>query len=290
MKTIILATDFSAASQYAFQYGVILAQHINAKVKLVHVIQPVLMPESLVPVTTEELQKLADKKLKEAVDTLPFKSGLSISCEVLVGDTADCIIEAANEAKAYLVIAGMKGEGKTIRRFFGSTAMSLSRLSPIPVIVVPEGYCFVKPSSIALATDINNESDMHILDPLIQMGELFNSTVYLVRVIKRKRDELVNLLLRPSRLKSYLKQLHPSFEFVSDQDVTLGLSKFINNNDVQMVTMIAHEHTFLNRLLVRSNINEMMFTTNVPLLVLPGKLHSQHPAPVESIRQLKAEA
>jgi hypothetical protein len=50
------------------------------------------------------------------------------------------------------------------------------------------------------------------------------------------------------------------------------MNEFVQEHDVSMVAMIAHEQNIFERIFVKSNIKEMMFSTKVPLIILPGKV------------------
>lgn len=153
----------------------------------------------------------------------------------------------------------------------------MSRHADVPLIVVPEDARFTPPKTIALASDIGDGTDVEIIDPLEEFGIKCNSTMYIVRVIKKGMDDFIERMLRPTRVKWHCKDLHPSFEFLNDNDVAHALNEFVQEHDVSMVAMIAHEHNIFERIFVKSDIKEMMFSTKVPLIILPGKVEYAQP-------------
>jgi hypothetical protein len=68
------------------------------------------------------------------------------------------------------ILAGIKGRGKTVRKIFGSVAILLSRKTGIPLTVMPEEAFFTTRTDIALASAINYETDIHVIDPLEKLG------------------------------------------------------------------------------------------------------------------------
>lgn len=69
MKTFLIATDFSAASRNATQYGIALAKAFNGRVILVNAYQqvPVTVTEPLIFVAPD-MGALATQKLEEEAD------------------------------------------------------------------------------------------------------------------------------------------------------------------------------------------------------------------------------
>jgi nucleotide-binding universal stress UspA family protein len=268
METILVATDFSGAAHY----GVELAGFLNAKVVLVYVDQPIFSATGMASqLTLKEIQECYEGRMRQEIELLTLKCPVTIETIIREGSPSETIHLEATKLHAKWIIAGMKGSGKTRRRFFGSTALSLSRGTHIPLIVIPEDARFTPPKTIALASDIGDGTEVEIIDPLEEFGIKFNSKMYIVRVIKKGMDDFIERLLRPTRVTWHCAALHPSFEFLNDNDVAHALNEFVKENDVSMVAMIAHEHTIFDRIFAKSNIKEMMFSTYVPLIILPGK-------------------
>jgi hypothetical protein len=220
----------------------------------------------------EEILECNERLLLKEVGSLT--SGGTVNIEILAreGPPSETISLEAVQLKAKWVIAGMKGSGKAMRRIFGSTALSLSRHANVPLIVVPEDARFTPPKTIALASDIGDGTDVEIIEPLEEFGIKCNSTMYIVRVIKKGMDDFIERMLRPTRVKWHCKDLRPSFEFLNDNDVAHAMNEFVQEHHVSMVAMIAHEQNIFERIFVKSNIKEMMFSTKVPLIILPGKV------------------
>jgi nucleotide-binding universal stress UspA family protein len=202
METILIATDFSNAAHNAFIYGVELAKFLNAKVVLLFVDPPVLLEAGLVSeLTPEEILECNERLLLEEVASLT--SGGTVNIEILAreGPPSETINLEAVQLKAKWIVAGMKGSGKAMRRLFGSTALSMSRHANVPLIVVPEDARFIPPKTIALASDIGDGTDVEIIEPLEEFGVKCNSSMYIVRVIKKGMDDFIERMLRPTRVK-----------------------------------------------------------------------------------------
>lgn len=273
METILIATDFSSAAQKALQYGVQLANIFKSRVILLHVYAPVLSATDMVALLTPaELKERTEQRLNDEVALLTQKGSVAVEIRAEEGLPSETIERVAKQVKAKWIIAGMKGGGKTIRRIFGSVALTLSHHSNVPLIVVPEEAVFKTPKTIALASDISDETDVHVVDPLEEFGVKCGTRMYVVRVIKKRMDDLVERLLRPSRVRWHCKELHPTFEFLNDNDVTHAITEFVKKHGVDMVAMIAGKHNIFERMFAKSNIKEMLLHTHIPLIILPHKV------------------
>jgi nucleotide-binding universal stress UspA family protein len=142
MKTILIATDFSAAARNASIYGVKLAKVLNAKVILFSAFKlPPPIPSLNMSMSRYAIMMQTDKRLLQEADFLdPQKAIIEIICDE--GAPEDAITNIANEKKADFIIIGMQSSGKNFKKAFGRTAISLSRNSKIPVIMIPEDVAF----------------------------------------------------------------------------------------------------------------------------------------------------
>ena len=274
MKRILVATDFSRASERALEYGIQLADALDAAITLVNVFREIPMPvaEGVPVVYMTERRQYVEQQL--ALQAALFTDRLKVPIETLAveGATATCILDSAKEVGAGLIIAGVKSEGKGIRRVFGDTLTELARKTDVPLLAVPESSMYCPPENILLGDDINAGADAHLLDPLLEIASVFHSRIYVARVIKKEVQEILAILMRPPVVGSLEKELRVQFEYPVDKDVVEGLSRFVENHPVNMVVMLPHLHFAPERWLVKGHTWSMIFRTKVPLLILPGSL------------------
>ena len=117
MKTVFIATDFSEASHNASMYGIELASSIGAKIVLFHAYTiPLSIPESYVIVRPEEVKKTAEDYLLDEVLKLRKSNMQSIDILAVEGNPVDMIINQVKKYDEPLVVVGMKGEGKNLKK------------------------------------------------------------------------------------------------------------------------------------------------------------------------------
>ncbi len=270
MKKVIIITDFSNASHNAAKYGVELACFIGADIILFHAYSvPVSVPDTFYVIDPVEMKKTAEEKLLEEATQLKKSSLQPVEIIAAEGEVAPTIAGFARKHKDAIIVCGMKGEGRQIKRFFGSTVTSLIGKTGNALLVIPEDATYMAIKQMALATDIDVETDEHTVDLLQNIGEKYTAKLFIVRVLKDNMDLAVELTNRSERLLYKLKLLNPEYVFPRANDVVKGLEDFAADHDIQMLVLIPHQHTIFERLFLKSDTRKMIFHTHIPLLILP---------------------
>jgi len=276
MDTILIATDFSTAGRTATHYGFELARLMEAKVILLSVNEVSKATELVHPVTPGELERLSYKKLLVEAERYDASKTVALSTEVRFGDIVESIIQAATDSNASFIVTGMKQGAFELRKILGSTVTNLIKLSPVPVFVVPATFAFAAPKSIALACDLDEETDLSILNPMKKLAQAFKAQVYMVRVIKNIMDEPISTEGMTKKLVTWFGEVDTTFEYTRAENVAKALTHFVDRKGVNLVTVIPHEHSFFEKLFTRSVTRDLLFKSHVPLLILPGLLQPVH--------------
>jgi len=134
-KTILFATDFSAASKAAFEVAAGLARDYRARIIAVHVIEPVRMgfSEFASYVGPDEDKGLAMEQLQAIRPPSPM---VTMEYRLLEGEPARVIIESAHETEADLIVMGTHGRAGLTRLVMGSVAEDVLRRAPCPVMTI----------------------------------------------------------------------------------------------------------------------------------------------------------
>lgn len=275
MKTILVATDFSTAGHNACLYGAELAKAFNAKLILFHAYVQVPMPVAEVPVfvDAEEMRKQAQDKLDTEAFMVDLHHVTVVESICEEGSPTQKILEAADNNDAELIVVGMKSTGKGLRRLIGSTVTALARKTTIPLIVVPEGVAYQRIDTIVMAneSDLELEADAHVLDALREIVDRFQSKLFLVRVVRNSFREAFEVLDRPSRLIKKLTEFDPVYESVPGNDIPQALHEFIDKHDAQLLALLPHRYSLLERWFIKSVTRSVIFDTDIPLLIMTSK-------------------
>lgn len=102
VERILFATDFSAGSTHALQYALAFAEERDARLLLLHVVQPPGVPIDV----ADQLLAESEIKLRSLIpaEAMPAKRPVFVS---LVGAPADMILSLADREKIDLIVMGM---------------------------------------------------------------------------------------------------------------------------------------------------------------------------------------
>ncbi|MEZ4337305.1 MAG: universal stress protein [Sandaracinaceae bacterium] len=140
--TWLVAVDFSDPSRAALQLAMDMAKACEAKLVALHVTHDPIMrldpagEEEPFPPLDEVAQEMAQRKRSELIGLVKGELGQPIEVKVVVGDPAHEIAAHAKEVDARLIVIGTHGRTGIVRFLLGSTAESVLRLSPVPVLCV----------------------------------------------------------------------------------------------------------------------------------------------------------
>jgi nucleotide-binding universal stress UspA family protein len=143
--SIVVAVDFSRASDNALEHAVGFAAGIGGTVTLVHVIPEALAvsaPDALYPGALDYQHLLvrdAWRRLQESTPSLRAPD-TTARARVLTGDPASAIARFADGVHADLIVVGLTRRGAVSRVVFGATAARLMRVASQPVLVIPEDF------------------------------------------------------------------------------------------------------------------------------------------------------
>lgn len=131
LQRLLVPLDFSGKSRQALRYAVPLAQKFSARIHLVHV-----LPEGKNDRDeTIRLRMTALKRLGQMAEQyLPPR--LRAEYVVLTGKPAEAILALAVEHGIDLIVLTTKGESGLKRALVGSTAETIMRQAPCPVMSV----------------------------------------------------------------------------------------------------------------------------------------------------------
>jgi nucleotide-binding universal stress UspA family protein len=143
IRKILLPTDFSECANYALSYAASLARKFSASIICVHVIEPVMPAVGYTGLTeplpiadlSEQLEESAERELPK-IGECDDCAGLDIEEVIVHGDASAEIVRVAEERKVDLIVIASHGRTGLGRILFGSTAESIVRHAPCPVLVV----------------------------------------------------------------------------------------------------------------------------------------------------------
>lgn len=260
LEEIVIPVDFSAGSQVLVDYALVIAKHKQVFVRVIHCIGSEEDFEKAQSLFESNFSSYADQ-FKELHSKLVF--------ECLTGKLIDVLTELNEQSVIDLIIMNAIGENN--RSWFGNkTHKVLSRVI-CPTLVIPQNINFKGISNIVYATDMDPMSDEDAILVLKDLGVIFNAEVRLVNVRpKEKKHASRKRKFEQYREEDYFgEDVDHVFKKVIANDVINGVNFYLDKKgDVDMVAVLARQHSFMDRLLDKSHTERMMEEVNQPLLVM----------------------
>ena len=155
VKTVLYATALGLHTRPVFRYAISLARQYNARITLLHVVEP-LSNEARAVIETYISVEAADRAQKDNLEQALEKIKVRLqkfcteemeSCKidvskvheilVVAGDPSEEILRVADKNKADIVVMGKSTGSVFGATVMGSVARRVTRHAKVPVLVVP---------------------------------------------------------------------------------------------------------------------------------------------------------
>jgi nucleotide-binding universal stress UspA family protein len=142
IRTILCPTDFSPCSENAFHMACALARDFGARVLVVHVVPPMVVPSILPAVPPPPLEDTEEPRARLAQMTAPA-GNVAVERLLFEGDPTEDILKVACERPCDLIVMGTHGRSGVGRLLMGGTAEAVLRGAPCPVLTLRASPIYV---------------------------------------------------------------------------------------------------------------------------------------------------
>lgn len=274
MKRIFVPTDFSSTSDSAIEYAARLAVTSNASLILFHAFSfPIVNTYNaeILAVPMDDVRISCEVNLNDLkskiLDSYP---SLNIETVCHLGFPKDEIDTYLSEKKVDLMIMGMKEADFLTEKLLGSTTTSLLENKHCPVLLVRENSTFKMIRKIALAYDEAMEMNPLVEQRLNLIVDVFKPHICFLRVVPNQDKMSVPDTIESINYHAALTNVSYSFHIEVEEDVTKGINRFVEENQVDLVVMMPREHTFFQRLFNEPKTRSMAFHGNQIMMTIPG--------------------
>jgi len=138
---ILVPTDFSESARYALPFAIDLAQKYNAKLHILHVVEPIVVPVDFAwgtysyPDIEKQLGGFVEESLAKIVQE-QIPEGLEVEATHLNGKSWREIVSFAKGKEIDLIVMATHGLSGLSHALYGSTAEKVVRKAPCPVLTV----------------------------------------------------------------------------------------------------------------------------------------------------------
>jgi len=283
MKKILCLVDFSEVANVAIEYAANIAKNSDAELVLLHVMGAPTYAEAVSATIngTETLQsKVTGNDVKLGATCNVVRDEFNIRCHPFVKSDALFIkrgIEEEIEAGNYdLIVMGSDGAETLKQLFFGTHSNRLIKKTSVPLLIIPVGYKYKKPTKIVYATDYEPE-DAIALRTAISFTNSFEPTITLIHVTdKSKSESAIVLNSLKNLLEAEMQKPKIIFEQIIDKDIVSGINSFMVKDDQDMLVLLSKNYTLPEKLFYDNLIKEVNNIATYPLLVIHAPIQKEH--------------
>ncbi|MCA6074539.1 universal stress protein [Fulvivirga sedimenti] len=267
---ILVPVDFSPSSKRAVTLAEQLADALDGKVMLMHILEPVGGDVAFVA-DYDQMITDAQKSLDGIRSSIREKRMGSVETVVEVGFPTERILHRIEKDGISLVVMGMENDMSWLDRdVFGSNAYDIIKKGKCAVLTVPVDCKVSSLNKIMLAVELREKENIYLLSFLKRIVREFNSELYIVHV---SSSEHVDLTFATSDsilwLKGQLEDVPHHFINLKAENVPDALNLYAEDHDMGLMVLSPEKHSFIQRLFEGSTTRKTVLHARVPILTFP---------------------
>ncbi len=277
MKNILIPTDFSENSHNAIRYALEYYSDIPVNFYILHVSN---QNSNFKEVEQENFSDFNNEMqtvqgaltfLKEEIKTFqllsksqdhkffPLHENLNL---------VEAIRKQVTEKEIDYILMGTKGNSKINRSEMGSNTCDVITKVKCPILVIPENAKFNGIKNIAFLTDYNCIYRNKVISTLSETLSLHRAPLRVLHIKAQNTGLTASQTDNKGFLHYFFKEIKHSFHFVENKDLEIGIQDFVETWEISLVSIVAKNLNFIQRLLLRPALKTGSYTANVPFLVL----------------------
>lgn len=277
MKNILLPTDFSKNAWNAILYALELFREEKCTFYLLNAYTPSFyrMDYILGGPTVSAIPDLGvDLSLKGLEDTLErienhhFNPRHTLKILSAFNTLPDEVNAVCQDKNIDMVVMGTQGATGAKELFLGTNTVHVIRKATVPVLAVPSGYGFKDIKKVLLPTDYWSKYKASELRPLLGLVKRLGADLHILHALEE--NELTEAqTLNKRHLQKLLKDLHEVvFTDDTSEYMPIIVLDFIEKHHIGLLAMMNRKHSFLERLIMKQNLDVVGYHSPIPFLVL----------------------
>lgn len=276
MLSILLPTDFSENSMNAIKYALEFFKYQRTTFYFMHAYQNEFYDHEaltsrqvfndVLETTRNESRANLEHLISEVKTIAPNPRYIyhSISAYNTLVEEANLISDGKN---LDLIVMGTKGKSNERHIVFGSQTFQVLKYVKCPVLVIPSGYNNTQPKNILFPTDYMMPYKRRELKLLSILAKSYRSSIDVLHVSASRK-----LSIRQEDNKDFianvLSENEVNFCHEDSKNITDTITAYIKKKEIDMITMVNTQHSFLEDMLFPSNIDKVSIDLKIPLLAM----------------------
>ncbi|OIN56354.1 universal stress protein [Arsenicibacter rosenii] len=270
MKRILLASDFSDASEHAFRYALNILGYVPCDCTLLHAF-PIQLETAHTPFYEADI---VQQRSLEMLSTL----GRQLKAErnyrwhrfapqTYPGNSLSAIQHASGQEKYDWIIVGASGRG--LNPWLGSTSSNLLREARTNLMVVPATAIIRPLQHIVIATDYESITSPDVFEPIRLLAANNQAHLTLLCVLKPGEKVAPPSPEAQFRLRAFFGEVSLVTEFVENESAAEGIETFLNDNPTaDLLVTVPRHRSWADAILGRSVTRQIVHHITIPLIAL----------------------
>ncbi len=280
MKTYLIPTDFSASSVASARYAASLSKQTGVtKLILLHAyyvsafenVLPFTDFVQLSPFDVEETSRLKIIELNDIKAELQkiVNEGVEIQVHLSRMPLLRAILELEEENHIDLLVLCSNSNANEDTEV-GRNIISISKISPVPVLVVPPKAVAEPLKKVVLACDFKKVTEVIPQYQLKKLWGTLDAELLVVNVDSKgsHNNHDAKMLAEESALYEMLEDYHPQYFFIKHADNIQGIVDFAAEHQAQIIIALPKKYSFFQSFLQSSFAGALTIKSSLPVLLL----------------------
>lgn len=275
MKNILIPTDFSENAHNAIRYALDYFAEISANFYILHA-SPKGKPQA-----DSEFEGFFDSEIQTIQNTTSLLKAEINTCRISTKNSehnffaleedsnlVEAIRKQVSEKEIDYILMGTKGASKNNSSEMGSNTVEVITKVKCPIMVIPGDARFVGVKNIAFVTDYNSVYRNKVISTLSETLGFHNTPLRVLYVKSNYLDLSAAQIDNKGFLHYFFRDKKHSFHFVENKELETGIENFVETWEISLVSIVAKNLNFIQRLLLRPAVKFVSYHTHVPFLVI----------------------
>ncbi len=271
MKTIVLATDFSANAKQAAHFAAQLARDQKARLILFHAFH--VWPDNPAKtgdfsLSVQATKESSEKTLKHLTDELRKEVGADVPIEYIAkeGHTINAIRAFTTDKKADLLVMSTVGTAPKSAQLMGSIATEMVEETDVPLLLIPPGIGYAGIKNIVLGVDLSTPPNALALETALLFAKSFGSVINVLCI--SEHPENPGLKEQGEHIRRLLIPQPHTLSIVAGHEVYSTLLDFSVENKADLIMMLPQSRSWLWKLFAEGETQHVARLTDLPLLAI----------------------
>jgi nucleotide-binding universal stress UspA family protein len=281
MKTLLIPVDFTRSSQNAIDFAVHWARkYLYERIILLRsfyssMYENMIMSADFSNMNEEYLNKKR-RYQKELLNNLCIevdkKAGQGIKVQTAVTELplVRSIIELIKTEQPQTILVGSDASLANNESFVAGNIIAIARLSPVRVMVVPEGYHYQEIKKALVPVDLKTVGALNKINSL-HSNPRWHDVALMVLNIDTAKSKLTSdkkFAEAENNLHNYLKNFQHNLYYEENKNVINGILNWHRLNETQLMIALPGVHSFLYSLTHKSVSEALYRKCPMPVMIL----------------------